>query len=124
LPRSGAQEREHFRQQLFRDFLGDVVPAWRCMTGHTAGDLAPFFKWLKTLSDSPVGSPQRQHLAFDHAALDIGAVVIEIDARAGSIVLAQSMRRARLAQPTQVFGQRLVGERRQPALRLPMVWRR
>jgi hypothetical protein len=100
LPRSGAQEREHFRQQLLRDFLGDVVPAWQCMTGHTTGDLAPFFKWLKTLSDSPVGSPQRQHLAFDHAAsLDIGAVVIEIDASAGSIVLAQSMRRARLAQP-------------------------
>lgn len=75
------------------------------LASEAPGDLAPFSNRIKTLADDAVFAPQREHLALDHLAGGaIAAVVLEIDAGAGPVVLAQAMGSCRIAQAAQILG--------------------
>src|SRR6185312_11771885 len=91
-----ASEKESFqlRYEEVRDLLGDVVPRGKRVATHVAGDPLPFRERIEAAPDDAMLAPQRKerrlHLA---AGLAVGAVVLEVDAGGGAVVLARGMDR-------------------------------
>jgi hypothetical protein len=76
-----------------------VVSAWPRTTAYVARDVAPFGQRVEAFSITPSSPHSMRSRTTDLApALDIGAIVFEIDRRECSVVLAYRMHRARLPQ--------------------------
>jgi hypothetical protein len=113
------QELQQFAEQLFGSLFRNVVAAWKCVTPHIACKAPPLLQRPEAFFDCAVRAPQREHVALDLAARrEVRALVIQIDAGTGAIVLADTMGGAGRLEAAEIFGECL--GRKVPALRLPM----
>ena len=88
------------------------MPAGKCFAVYLTRDSAPFVQRAEATVDHAFFTPQHQHrLLQESASGAIDSVVLEVDARSGTIVFAHPMRGSRKGDTSLVLGKRSRVER-------------
>ncbi len=97
------------RQSLMRRLFRQEVAAGERAAADVGSLLSPECHSVEHLSDHALGAPEHEQRTGD-ALLRVGAVVLEIDAGGGAIVLAGGGDTGRITEASAVLRERLLGE--------------